>query len=91
MNREWILGVVRRALTTVLHLPGPPAENDRLFEELGMDSLALTELVVALEEDLGRTIDLEEMDLHHFLNPVTLTDYLVSTAKASRAGSKGGD
>lgn len=67
LNRALILGIVRDQLAEILEISPDGISEDAVFTDLGADSLALIELVEALEESLnaysaGFHIDDEDLE-----------------------------
>ena len=83
-----VLGLVRERLAEILEIDEATITRDSTFaEDLGADSLALIELVEALEEDIGErtvgfTVDDEDLvELHTVGDAV---DYVI--ARLGRIG-----
>jgi acyl carrier protein len=47
-----------------------------LLEDIGMDSLELTQLIYWLEDSTGVQLDLERIELRHFRNITSLTQFM---------------
>ena len=54
----------------------------RLFDDLGLDSTTVLELLLELENDLGVEFDADTLEQHHFETVGTLAGYVI----AQRAG-----
>lgn len=54
-----IEGALRHLLATELSLPVARLQGSMRVSELGLDSLAFVEMVVAIERDTGRDIDVD--------------------------------
>ena len=52
------------------------APGTNLLEEVGLDSLELTDLVLRLEERLGVIVDYERFDLQHLRSLETFAEFL---------------
>jgi len=81
IGREEILGIIRERLAEILELePGNIGEGDSFQDDLDADSLALIELVEAIEEELGeRGIEMriEDDDLEDLKTVRDAADYVV--------------
>jgi acyl carrier protein len=82
LGPDEILGLIRERLSEILEIDEATITRDATFaDDLGADSLALIELVEALEEDIGErtvgfTVDDEDLaDLHTVGDAV---DYVVA-------------
>ena len=49
-----------------------------LLEEVGIDSLELTEFVLRLEDTLGLTVDYERFDLRHLRSLAVFAEFLAT-------------
>ena len=82
LSREEIVELVRERLGDILEVdPATINEGDSFAEDLDADSLALIELVEALEEELGeRTVGfrIEDDDLDDLKTVRDAADYVVS-------------
>lgn len=79
MDRSTIAADITRALADVLErdIVGLP-ESTRLFEDLFLDSTAVLELLMALEDTIGIEVDPETLDMADFKTIGTLTDYVAA-------------
>ncbi|MDY7101655.1 MAG: phosphopantetheine-binding protein [Actinomycetota bacterium] len=81
MSREEVLELVRDRLADILEIePGTIKEGDSFADDLDADSLALIELVEALEEELGeRSVGfrIEDDDLEDLKTVRDAVDYVV--------------
>ncbi len=81
IERSEILGIVRDRLAEILELePSSIGEGDSFQDDLDADSLALIELVEAIEEELGeRGIEMriEDDDLEDLKTVRDAADYVV--------------
>lgn len=77
MNREQIVEHLHIALSAVLNqdLPGL-TEESRLFDDLGLDSTSVIELLMALEDTIDLEIDADALEPEVFHTVGTLADYL---------------
>jgi acyl carrier protein len=77
MDRTEIAGHVTSSLSSVLRRDVAELSDDtRLFEDLHLDSTAILELLMALEDNVGIEVDPESLDMDDFRTVGTLTDYL---------------
>lgn len=81
ISREDVLGIVRNRLAEILEIePAGIGEGDSFQDDLDADSLALIELVEAIEEELGeRSIEIriEDDDLEDLKTVRDAVDYVV--------------
>ncbi len=82
MDREEVLNLVRDRLADILEIePDTIKESDSFVDDLDADSLALIELVEALEEEIGeRTVGfrIEDEDLEDLKTIRDAVDYVVA-------------
>lgn len=80
-NREQVLDLVRDRLADILEVePSAIAEGASFTDDLGADSLALIELVEAIEEELGERnvgFRIEDEDLEDLKTVRDAVDYVV--------------
>jgi acyl carrier protein len=77
MDRTAIAEHVNRSLSEVLRRDITELTDDtRLFEDLHLDSTAILELLMALEDNVGIEVDPETLDMDDFRTVGTLVDYL---------------
>ncbi|MEL6892108.1 MAG: acyl carrier protein [Actinomycetota bacterium] len=85
MDRDEILQIVRDRLADILEIePSSIAEGQSFVDDLDADSLALIELVEALEEEIGeRTVGfrIEDEDLEDLKTVRDAVDYVHERAK----------
>jgi acyl carrier protein len=93
VDPDEVLAVIRSHLAEILEIDdGRITRESRFADDLDADSLAVIELVEALEEELGErtvgfTIDDEDLpDLHSVGDAV---DYVVARLGAARHGAAG--
>ena len=77
MNRTEIIAHLQISLSAVLNrdileLP----ENARLFDDLGLDSTSVIELLMALEDTINLEVDPDELEPEIFQTVGSLTDYI---------------
>jgi len=82
MNRDEIVSMIKERLADILEVePGSINEGDAFQDDLNADSLALIELVEAIEEDVGeRTVGfrIEDEDLEDLRTVRDAVDYVVA-------------
>ena len=82
MDRDEVLALIRDRLADILEVePDSIKEGDSFVDDLDADSLALIELVEALEEEIGeRTVGfrIEDEDLEDLKTVRDAVDYVVS-------------
>jgi len=87
MDRQQVFELIRDRLADILEIdPGNIAEGQSFAEDLDADSLALIELVEALEEELGeRTVGfrIDDEDLEDLKTVRDAVDYVVAKLQAS--------
>jgi acyl carrier protein len=90
LDRQQVLDLVRDRLADILEIdPSSIAEGASFNEDLDADSLALIELVEALEEELGERnvgFRIEDEDLEDLKTVRDAVDYVLGrVAEASRS------
>jgi acyl carrier protein len=87
MDRQAVFALIRDRLSDILEIePGRITEAASFADDLGADSLALIELVEALEEELGeRTVGfrIDDEDLEDLKTIRDAVDYVVAKLEAS--------
>ena len=82
LDRQAVLDLIRDRLADILEIePGSINEGDSFADDLEADSLALIELVEALEEELGeRSVGfrIEDEDLEDLKSVRDAVDYVVA-------------
>lgn len=85
-DRQAVLELVRTSLADILEIdPGSISEGASFGDDLGADSLALIELVEALEEELGeRTVGfhIDDEDLEDLKTVRDAVDYVMAKLQA---------
>ena len=76
-DRADIIAKIEDALSEVLmrNISGL-SEGTRLFEDLQLDSTAVLELLMALEDNIGFEVDPDNLDMADFKTLGTLADYV---------------
>ncbi len=85
-DRADVLELVRASLGEILEVDPSSIAEGASFDDLGADSLALIELVEALEEELGeRTVGfrIDDEDLEDLKTVRDAVDYVVAKLEAS--------
>jgi acyl carrier protein len=85
VDRAEILALVQRELAEILEKQPAEISEDATFEELGADSLALIELVEALEEHLSQRsagFHIDDEDLEDLLSVRQSVDYVTAKLQA---------
>ncbi len=81
IERDEIVGIIRDRLAEILEIePADIGEGDSFQDDLDADSLALIELVEAIEEELGERgleIRIEDDDLEDLKTVRDAVDYVV--------------
>lgn len=81
LDRAAVLAMVRRDLAEILEKAPDDISEDTPFDELGADSLALIELVEALEENLATHVagfHIDDEDLERLTSVRKAVDYVVA-------------
>ena len=81
IERDEVVGIIRDRLAEILEIePSSVGEGDSFQDDLDADSLALIELVEAIEEELGERgsdIRIEDDDLEDLKTVRDAVDYVV--------------
>lgn len=82
MKVEQIMPMVKEALIQVLALPAGKeiADEALLFQELGLDSTRVIELVLTLEDQFALRIEPDSLDVRHFETPRALAEFVALQA-----------
>ncbi len=87
LDREGVFELIRDQLADILEMePGRISEGSSFAEDLGADSLALIELVEALEEELGeRSVGfrIDDEDLEELRTVRDAVDYVLAKLQAA--------
>ena len=86
LDRTTILGIVRDQLAEILEKSPDEIKEDAAFSDLGADSLALIELVEALEEALGKYsagFHIDDEDLEGLLSVHDAVEYVLVKLQAA--------
>jgi acyl carrier protein len=79
IGRVEVVAVIGRSLTAVLGEGLPElTEESRLFDQVGLDSSGVFELLMELEEALGIELDTDHLEMSHFESLGTLADFLIA-------------
>jgi acyl carrier protein len=84
MERSEIVAAVERSIAEVLRQDLVSlSESARLFEDLNLDSTALLELLMAVEDHLSIEIDTSTMNIDDFATVGSLADHLVEAMRVT--------
>jgi acyl carrier protein len=86
LDKATVLGIVRDQLAEILEKSPDEIQEDVPFTDLGADSLALIELVEALEEALGKYspgFHIDDEDLEGLLSVRDAVDYVANKLQVS--------
>jgi acyl carrier protein len=76
-DRERIVNEISTALGEVLDYELPPlTEKSRLFDELGLDSTGVFDLLMRLEDLLTVEFDTDTLEMSHFASVGSLADFV---------------
>jgi acyl carrier protein len=78
VDRARVVETIAGTLAEVLghEIPGL-GEDSRLFDQVGLDSSGVFELLMGLEEALGIELDTDNLEMAHFESVSSLTDFLL--------------
>ncbi len=83
MDRQQAAMQIKGALDTVLKRDlDELTDETRLFEDLNLDSTSVIELLITIEEAIGLTVDVDELDPEVFTTVGSLTDFVAAMAMA---------
>jgi acyl carrier protein len=81
LNRERVVEAILDLLRSVLGTDlGVVTEDAKLFDELGLDSTGVLDLMLKLEESLDIEFDTDNLQLAHFESVRTLADFVLAEA-----------
>lgn len=75
---------IRKMIVERLFLPEAPEEikeDANLFDEYGVDSVSLLEMIVGLEEEFGITVDADGFDPSRFQTVADICSYVKENAQ----------
>ncbi|HEY6796340.1 MAG TPA: acyl carrier protein [Kineosporiaceae bacterium] len=79
LEHDQMVSVIATALSAVLERDlGEVTGSTRLFDEIGLDSTGLLDLLMHLEESLGIELAAEELELEHFATCDALAGFLLA-------------
>jgi acyl carrier protein len=88
MDRKTVLSALEEALTEVLERPVAGLDGHvKLFDDLHLDSTTMLEMLMALEDSIGLTVDPEDLDVEDFISVDTFTDFVLSRPPAAKVAS----
>lgn len=84
MERSEIIAVIERSVTEVRkeEVSGI-TEDTRLLQDLNLDSTAILELLMSLEDNLSIEIDAQSLSMEDFATVGTLATYLTTVLSVS--------
>ncbi|HET6860349.1 MAG TPA: acyl carrier protein [Streptomyces sp.] len=83
VDRDKTVEAIGSALSEVLGREIPGLNEDfRLFDQVGLDSSGVFELLMGLEEKLGIELDTDHLEMSHFESVRTLADFLLTEMSA---------
>lgn len=78
-DRQHLVSVVTAAVLDVVECePADVTTEARLFDELGLDSSGVFELLMKLEEALGFEFDTDNLQMQHFASVTSLVTFIQS-------------
>ncbi|WP_414930665.1 acyl carrier protein [Streptomyces sp. SHP 1-2] len=81
LTRATVVTRINESLGQVLKRDLEPGDDSpRLFDDLGLDSTSVLELLMRLEDELGIEFDTDSLEQHHFDTVGTLADYVIEQA-----------
>lgn len=76
-DRARVVAAITDALEETLGAPqGEITEETALFDEIGLDSTGVLDVLMGVEASLGVEINAEDIEMKDFSNVGTLADYL---------------
>lgn len=77
LERERVIAAITGALEETLGAPQEGiTEETSLFNEIGLDSTGVLDVLMGVEASLGVEIDSEDLEMKDFSNVGTLADFL---------------
>jgi acyl carrier protein len=84
VERARVTAHVIAALSGVLKQELPDAdENTRLFDDLGLDSTSVLELLMLIEDEMAVEFDTDTLEQRHFESVGSLAGYVVEQSAGS--------
>jgi acyl carrier protein len=88
MDRTTVLSALEEALTEVLERPVTGLDGQvKLFDDLHLDSTTMLEMLMALEDSIGLTVDPEDLDVDDFISVDTFTAFVLARMSAAKVPS----
>jgi acyl carrier protein len=82
-SQEQLIEVIAAALGSVLERDlGPVTGSTRLFDDIGMDSTNVLDLMMALEESLDLEFYTDDLELSHFATVGKLAEFIAGMLAA---------
>ena len=85
-SRDEVLALVRSELAVILEIDADTIDENATFDDLGADSLALIELVEAIEEGLAERVagfHIDDEDLEGLASVRSAVDYVAAKLNAA--------
>ncbi|MEU8566798.1 acyl carrier protein [Streptomyces pathocidini] len=87
-DRQEVLAAIEKALDEVLEREITElTEETRLFDDLRLDSSAILELLLLVEDTTGIAVDPEDLDIDHLRTVRTFADYVEAVLARGEEGS----
>lgn len=84
--RRPVVDAIVRALAEVLDQEDAElSEDTRLFDDLGLGSMAVLELLLVVEESTGVAVDPEDLDIDHLRTVGSFADYMQALLEGAPA------
>ncbi|GAA3283566.1 MULTISPECIES: acyl carrier protein [Dactylosporangium] len=81
IDRDQVVATIVELLPQVIAADtGAVTEDAKLFDELGLDSTGVLDLMLKIEEELDVEFDTENLQLGHFESVRTLADFVIAEA-----------
>ncbi|WP_175408099.1 acyl carrier protein [Streptomyces sp. TRM64462] len=78
-GRTKVVAAISSSLAEVLGHELPElTEDSRLFDQVGLDSSGVFELLMGLEDALGIELDTDQLEMSHFESVRSLADFLLA-------------
>ena len=92
-GREGVVAAIEDALRDVLDRDVPDlSEDTRLFDDLGLESASVLELLMIVEDTTGITVEAAELEIDHLRSVRSFADFVqarqaaTTSAAATREG-----
>ncbi|ADI06235.1 phosphopantetheine-binding protein [Streptomyces bingchenggensis BCW-1] len=85
MDRAQMVETIGKAVAAMVPYSDTPVdEGKRLFEDLGLDSTSIVELMIDLEDNAGVVVDTDAIEPDVFETVGSLVDFLMRDLPAER-------